>query len=232
MPIHDWSRVPAGIFHHFHHGWITTLKSALNGGRLPDDHYALAERTRGFFGPEGLSLLEDPDPDTAWPVEDATTEITYFLHRQNGVVVRHSSDDRVVAIIEVVSRGNKSSEYALQKFVEKAAAALDHGVHLLILDLQAPTSRDPQGIHGAIWNHIEADSYQAPPDRPLTLAAYAAGDVVKTAYVEPVAVGATLPEMPLFLRPESYVGVPLEATYQAAWRGVPRRWLRELGPTE
>jgi hypothetical protein len=57
----------------------------------------------------------------------------------------------------------------------------------------------------------------------LTLAAYSAGRV-KTAYVEPVAVGDVLPDMPLFLDPESYVSLPLEATYQAAWRGVPRRW--------
>ena len=35
-------------------------------------------------------------------------------------------------------------------------------------------------------------------DEPLTLAAYSAGPV-KTAYVEPAAVGDLLPEMPLFL---------------------------------
>jgi hypothetical protein len=23
MPIHDWSRVEAGVFHAFHHDWIT-----------------------------------------------------------------------------------------------------------------------------------------------------------------------------------------------------------------
>jgi hypothetical protein len=26
MPIHDWSRVDAGIFHDFHHAWIEQLK--------------------------------------------------------------------------------------------------------------------------------------------------------------------------------------------------------------
>ena len=30
MPIHDWTRVPAGIFHDFHHGWIEEAKRALN----------------------------------------------------------------------------------------------------------------------------------------------------------------------------------------------------------
>ena len=61
------------------------------------------------------------------------------------------------------------------------------------------------------------------PNKPLTLAAYSAGPI-KTAYVEPIAVGDVLPEMPLFLDPASSVSIPLEATYQAAWRGVPRRW--------
>jgi hypothetical protein len=43
-----------------------------------------------------------------------------------------------------------------------------------------------------------------------------------------VAVGDVLPDMPLFLEPGVYVSVPLEATYQAAWRGMPDRWQRVL----
>src|ERR687884_439463 len=30
MPVHDWTRVDAGIFHHFHHAWIAEISSALN----------------------------------------------------------------------------------------------------------------------------------------------------------------------------------------------------------
>ena len=36
MPIHDWTRVDAGIFHHFHYQWISTISNALNGGLLPN----------------------------------------------------------------------------------------------------------------------------------------------------------------------------------------------------
>jgi len=46
---------------------------------------------------------------------------------------------------------------------------------------------------------------------PLTLAGYAAGPQVEV-YLEHVAVGAALPEMPLFPRPDRYIYVPLEAT--------------------
>src|SRR5438309_823998 len=40
MPIHDWTRVEAGIFHDFHHGWIADIKRALNAGVLPPNYYA------------------------------------------------------------------------------------------------------------------------------------------------------------------------------------------------
>ena len=42
------------------------------------------------------------------------------------------------------------------------------------------------------------------------------------------ALSDALPEMPLFLPPDRYINVPLETTYQAAWRGVPQRWKRVI----
>jgi hypothetical protein len=39
--------------------------------------------------------------------------------------------------------------------------------------------------------------------------------------VEPIAVGDTLPSIPLFLKPEFYVPAPLEETYQATWNISP-----------
>ena len=45
MPIHDWTRVDAGLFHAFHHNWITTLSRALNSGVLPPDYFSLPEQS-------------------------------------------------------------------------------------------------------------------------------------------------------------------------------------------
>jgi len=56
MPVHDWSRVDARIFHAFHHGWIEELSRALNRGVLPPDYYALPEQFAGGFGPDVLTL--------------------------------------------------------------------------------------------------------------------------------------------------------------------------------
>jgi Protein of unknown function (DUF4058) len=245
MPIHDWTRVGAGIFHDFHHSWIDEIKKALNAGLLPADYYALAEQIVGDLGPDVLTLQTD-FPEAEPPSNNsrgtvavavappkayftAQTEMDQYVLKQNTLVIRHSSGDQIVALVEIVSPGNKASRHALRKFVEKAAAALWRGYHLLILDLQPPGPRDPQGIHGAIWEEIADASYRQPGNKPLTLAAYDAGPP-KTAYVEPVAVGQALPDMPLFLRPGEYILVPLEATYRAAWQSVPQRWRRVLEP--
>ena len=41
MPIHDWTRVDAGLFHDFHQSWTVALRNALNSGVLPADYFAL-----------------------------------------------------------------------------------------------------------------------------------------------------------------------------------------------
>jgi hypothetical protein len=243
MPVHDWSRVGAGVFHDFHCTWIVELRNTLNDGVLPPDHYAMAEQIAGDLGPDVFTLQAagSPGMPPAAPAASATAvalappqvrftaraSLDEYALKQRTLVIRHSSDDRIIALIEILSPGNKSSRHALRSLVEKAAAALVRGYHLLLLDLHPPTPRDPHGIHGALWEEIGEEAYMSPADKPLTLAAYSAGPVIR-AYVEPFAVGDALRDMPLFLAPESYVSVPLEATYQAAWRGVPKRWRAEL----
>lgn len=235
MPVHDWSRVSAGTFHHFHHNWITELSNALNGGILPPQYYAMAEQEAGDVGPDVLTLTTDQPQETngqsgialatAPPKVRFTAEAEpdRYVNKQKSLVIHHESDDRIIALVEIVSPGNKSSRRRFRAFLDKAIAALAHGYHLLIIDLQPRSPRDPAGIHGAIWAEIKDASYQPPADKPLTLVAYAAGAPTR-AFIEPVAVGDRLPDMPLFLDPEHYVLAPLEATYQAAYRGVPKRW--------
>jgi hypothetical protein len=248
MPVHDWTRVPSGIFHDFHHSWVEEIKRALNAGVLPADYYAMAEQKAAGFGPDVLTLQgiqpdadEEPagDPPTAGGtgllqakpqariIEES--DMSFYRRKQSTVAVRHVSGDRVVALVEVVSPSNKNNRNGLRAFVEKAAELLDKGIHLLILDLHPPGPRDPQGIHGAIWEYIEGEAPAQPPEKPLTLASYEAATVL-TAYVEPVAVGDVLPDRPLFLAPGGHVLVPLEKTYLAAWEGVPARWRRVIDP--
>jgi hypothetical protein len=56
LPIHDWARVEAGIFHAFHHSWIDEIARALNRGLLPRNYYALPEQIAGGREPDVLTL--------------------------------------------------------------------------------------------------------------------------------------------------------------------------------
>ena len=137
------------------------------------------------------------------------------MRKADRIAVRHRHG-QVVAVVEIVSPGNKASRNELRTFVEKTSNLISQGVHLLVVDLFPPSKRDPQGIHKAIWDEFIEEDFELPAGQPLTLAAYDAGPP-PMAYVESVAVGEALPEMPIFLKPETYVPAPLEETYRATW---------------
>jgi uncharacterized protein DUF4058 len=233
MPVHDWTRVDANLFHHFHQRWTIAMCDALNDGLLPKGYSALIEQHAAGVVPDVIALQSRRQPNrpaspTGGAVIIAAAPKTRHViraqqeisaDRGNRISIRHPLG-RVVCVIEVVTPGNKGSRAALRSFVEKSVDFLRKGVHLLIVDLFPPSARDPQGIHKAIWDEIEDQPFELPPDKPLTLAAYVA-DVVKVAYVEPVGVGDQLPDMPAYLDPDSYVPVPLEATYQTTWARCP-----------
>lgn len=228
MPVHDWTRVKADTFHHFHVSWVVELAKSLNGGLLPPDYSALVERVAAGVAlnnvdapqPTGSVAVAESPPKTRF---SAAFEIDLYAERSRTLVVRHASGDRVVAMIEIVSPGNKSTRHALRSFVDKAYAALKAGCHLLLVDLFPPGRHDPRGIHAALAEEFGEEDYSLPADNPLTLAAYSAGEL-KRYYVEPFAVGDALQDMPLFLTADVYVPVPLEAAYLAAWSAMPRRW--------
>jgi hypothetical protein len=66
MPIHDWTRVEAGIFHAFHQQWIIAISNVLNDGLLPGDYYALPEQHAAGFGPD-VRTLETEGGDEQGP---------------------------------------------------------------------------------------------------------------------------------------------------------------------
>lgn len=234
MPIHDWTRVDAGLFHDFHQSWAVALRNRLNAGGLPTDYFALVEQNIRGPIPDVLTLRLSSasgrsDSQDGGGVATATraprtrltqrAEVDSYLRKASRVTIRHRHGD-VVAVIEIVSPGNKASRGEFRALVEKSAELLRQGIHLLVIDLFPPGKRDPQGIHQAIWDEFQEAEVELPPDTPLTLASYEAGTEC-VAYIEFVGVGDCLPEMPLFLRPGFYVPAPLEETYQTAWANFP-----------
>ncbi len=219
MPIHDWTRVSTGTWHDFHLAWIAGLQLSLNDGVLPSEYYAQTQNTPTPLEPDAPTFqTEEINPED---------ELIGYTLKRRTIVIRHNSDDRIIALLELVSPGNQASQHGIRSFVEKAVEAIYRGYHLLIVDLFPPTPRDPNGLHAAIWSEFSAQTYEQPPELPLTLVAYSSG-LTKRVYLEATSVGQELIEMPLFLKPEIYVNVPLEATYRAAFRGVPKKWKEVL----
>jgi hypothetical protein len=229
MPIHDWTRVDSGLFHAFHQDWIGVLARALNAGVLPPDYFALREQSTRGPVPDVLTLElpsgRDEPSETGSGLAVAVApprtrlvrraEDTIYVHKADRIAVRHRHG-RVVAMVEIVSPGNKASKNELRAFVEKTSNLIAQGVHLLVIDLFPPSKRDPQGIHKAIWDEFVEEDFELSADQRLTLAAYDAGPP-PVAYVEPVTVGDALPDMPIFLKPDFYVPAPLEETYRTTW---------------
>lgn len=126
MPIHDWSRIPSGLFHDFHQVWSVHIRTALNAGLLPKGLAAFVEQRTGPREADVLAIESRPrskkpivdrggvlalDPPATSIVRRTTKQLD--AARANRIVVKHHLG-RTVAVIEIVSPGNKDSRAALR----------------------------------------------------------------------------------------------------------------------
>ena len=248
MPVHDWSKVAHGTFHHFHTLWIAHLSEQLNR-LLPTDYYAMAEQRMGSGIGDVVTLTVGEDEEAEYATDSTTSTMTATAARAAGIsmietpprvarhliledppdvserarriIVRTKSEHRVIAIMEIVSPGNKDNRHRLHSFIEKTVQAIRYGIHVLLIDLLPPGKLDTQGLHNELWLALGSTTTEFHPELPLTLASYFARPECPEAFIEPTAVGGDLIPMPLFLEHDRYIEVPLEDSYQQAWQGVP-----------
>ena len=179
----------------------------------------VAIQSSGLPRSGGKTIAERPPQ--AQHVASAEIEAAAYARKANRIVVRHEFGN-AVALIEVVSPGNKDSAHAIRSFVAKAVDFLQVGVHFFVIDLFPPTARDPHGIPQLIWGEVtDAPLPPRPSDKPLSVASFDAGNPF-TGYLDYLAVGDSLPDAPLFLAPGWYIDVPLETTYAISWALVPQ----------
>jgi hypothetical protein len=236
MPMHDWTRVDPNDYHTFHLYWLTHLSQSLNRNRLPEGYYAMADHTTPPYIPDVVTLTTEdaPNPDDAdeGGVAVAVAPKTRISATEHGrkqklagrrrIAIKHVRDRHIVAVIEIVSPSNKAKKLEFNDLVGKSVQLLRQGIHLLLIDPFPPTRRDPNGIHAAVWRELTGKKAEYDADKPLTLASYAArGDDMYSSFVEPLAVGDTLPDMPLFITAGRHVPAPLEESYRTAWDGYP-----------
>jgi len=160
VPIHDWSQVPAGLFHHFHQSWSIRIADALNAGRLPSGVEALIEQRVGLRE-AGILSIERRQRDGRYPernggvvtLERPVARIVQrsdrhmYAARANRIVVRHHLG-RMIAVIEIVSPGAEAHE---RDFRTKRDEYLAAGVlEYVIVDPQTRAVLDLTR-HGDRW---------------------------------------------------------------------------------
>ncbi|MCA9084498.1 MAG: DUF4058 family protein [Planctomycetaceae bacterium] len=244
MPVHNWNTIFAGAFHHFHQSWILEICRRLNSGLLPDGYYSAAEQVTGGRSPDVVTLEEEGDVFSRAPLsgeagglllKEVPPRVQYefeadavtYAEKADRVAIRHVSENRVIAVIEIVSPGNKYSRREMKALQDTVYALLDARINLLLVDLILPGNFDPEGLPRGLAVVEDSVVPAVTAEQPLSLFSLRA-DPPLHSYIGLCSHNQPLPDMPLFLTPERYINIPLEETYLAAWQGVPGPWKRQL----
>ena len=194
--------------------WIKENRVESNRVRYATDSESASKESVDGQLPSGALALAEFPPQVS--LRSTCSEEYVYRERRRTITVRQEPNGRVVAMIEIVSPGNKDGSRHMSEFVSKSLEVMQAGIHLLVVDLFPPNPCNPDGIHALLWD----EPFTLPADRRLTLVSYRI-DRVCEAFIEPAAVGQPLPDMPIFLAPDWYINVPLSSTYESAWRGLP-----------
>ncbi len=234
MPLHDWTRVPDNVFHDLHTSWSVILKRTLNQRLLPEGYLARTEEYAGPYQTDVLTLevgagLATPREEAVAPEPTATIAPPRFAtRRQRRVTVFSAADERRVAVIEVVSPGNKDSQARAGWFEAKLGDYLAAGLHLALIDLLPATGPAP-GIAAAVARELgAAEAVPAEGRAATSFERRLTPDEVRV-YHRGLVLGSGLPPLPLFLEPGLHVELPLEETYDEAVASLPRRDRERLG---
>ncbi len=205
--------------------WATRLAADLNG-RLPERFFA---EPNVQFGIEiDVAACEDPRGPVArspsWQVGPPLATLP-FSRTSDVVEVRVFGDEAgpvLVGAIELVSPSNKDPPEQRSAFVSKCDAYLQRGVGLVIVDVV--TSRR-ENLHRELLARF--GSGRSPTngsDPELYAAAYHGvereGQAVLDLWEEPLALGAALPTVPLWLRGLGCLPVELQLTYEGTARDL------------
>jgi hypothetical protein len=237
MPLLDHFRPPLDPrvgWESFHHRWANAIADHLDK-LLPAPFFARVEvhlgtevatdvaeeeliLTPGANGAGGVAVQTYTPPA-------ATVLIPAVFPDEAAVEVRSAEPGaRLLAVIELVSPANKKSPDARRAFVAKAGSYLQLGIGLVVVD---PVTDRHFNLHNDLAKALAgADEFGMAGDTSIYAAAYrpvAAQPPAGTAiegWAYPLAVGAELPVVPLYLRGHGCVPLDLEATYSETRRRI------------
>lgn len=224
MPLHDWSKLPEwdGV----HKLWIVGLYHDIKA-KLPPGYRAgmatVPSLTVG--GPPtnpDVSIQRSPLPEGVSTESQSASDGLAFepevslLSLDSSTILQVFRGSNLVAVLEIISPGNKDREGIRKTTVDRYVGYLALGVHFAFVDVHAQPYKF--SIADAIARDLEfpqsalpaphAASYRvmSGPDRGRSLAIHRA----------PLAIGNPLPTIPLSISQVQHVAVDLERTYSEA----------------
>lgn len=238
MPLFDHFHPPLHPHHHwesFHSNWATRIADGIAAVLPPEyqveEHIHLGtsveidvatfeEETATENGKStAAALATRAAPAYAPPVPDGTMAAA-FLDTFEVRVFSTPAGLTLVAVVELVSPGNKDRPAQRRAFAAKCASYLSQGVSLIVVDV---VTSHHTNLHNDLIQLMETGADLAfPPEATLYAAAYRPvrrGDREEIdVWRRRLAVGSPLPTLPLRLTGNLFLAVDFEATYQEACR--------------
>jgi hypothetical protein len=235
MPLRDHFQPPLtnrSSWEELHGMWPSVMAMRLNK-LLPPDYRcgvkihlgALVEVDAAAFkmGHADEVQANSPDPGLAWEAAAPTLllETDELTPPEYEVRVYDQSESRrLVAAVEIVSPANKDRVEARDAFVSKCHAMLQQQVCVVIVD---PVTSRSGNLYADLARRIGAKP-PATADASIYAAACRIHNVKSRQRVESweemLAIGSSLPTLPLWISPTHYVPLELEQTYEDTCRGL------------
>ncbi len=224
-PLHRWES--------FHNRWANAIADALDRA-LPSRFFAEVQTHLGAQVEADVAEFEKtPDPGNehspngmaggvavqTYVPPVATMVMPAFYPDDFEVQIRDKSDDaRLVAVVELVSPRNKDRPDARRAFAAKCAAYLQRGIGVIAVD--TVTTRQAN-MHDELVRLLEFDArFKMAAEASLAAVAYRParrGEANELdVWAVALAVGGTLPVLPLALLRHGPIPLDLEATYTEA----------------
>jgi Protein of unknown function (DUF4058) len=215
-----------------HSAWATIIATQLNQGLLPPDYFAMPQLTFGGRLEIDVATFAQPVEQTpeeaangavataVWaPPRAALTAPVDFTHLDvfEVRIMQQLGGPQLRAAIELVSPANKDRASHRLAFAVKCAAYLQRGVSVIVVDV---VTERRANLHAELIQllHLEKElTWQSPSELYATayrVARTAEQDRVE-AWLQPLAVGAVLPTLPLWLTEDLCLPLHLEESYLA-----------------
>src|SRR5262245_50166731 len=230
MPLRDHFHLPLrGLctWESFHSGWANEIMRGLNK-TLPLGYVARPNVKLGVDVGADVGTLEEAGREAAseggiatavWAPAKPTLSVAVDFHNLDvfEVQVLREGGLEMVAAIELVSPRNKDRPSARRHFAAKCAAYLQAGVSVIIVDIV--TGRR-ENLYTALLDQLGLSQEDNRPGELYAVACRAtptAEPVRLETWLESLALGSSLPTMPLWLEDELAVPLNLERTYEATF---------------